>query len=204
MIAILNYGIGNILSIKNMLRKIGHESIVASSAEDVQSASKIILPGVGNFDYGMKMLREASFFKTFEKRAITDHIPVLGICLGAQMLLEKSEEGTEKGLGYIRGICKKFDKSKMEQHLPIPNMGWADVHFIKQTQLNHEITGIPRYYFVHSYHLCCDQKEDELAIAEYGHPFTAAISRGNIYGFQFHPEKSHKFGMEILNNFAQL
>lgn len=204
MIVILNYGVGNILSIKNMLKKIGHDCLVATSESEVLSASKIILPGVGSFDYGMKKLRSASFFDAFESKARIDKIPVLGICLGAQMLLEESEEGTEKGLGFISGVCRKFDKTRFNTQLPIPNMGWADVRYIKDSLINSQIKSTPRYYFVHSYHMCCDNKEDELAVAEYGYTFTAAINKDNIFGFQFHPEKSHKFGMEILNKFALL
>jgi imidazole glycerol-phosphate synthase subunit HisH len=204
MIVILNYGIGNILSIKNMLKKIGYDCIIASSGKDVDLATKIILPGVGNFDYGMNMLRKAPFFSVFQDRVKSGTVPVLGICLGAQMLMDSSEEGTESGLGLIRGNCRKFDKSRMSQGLTIPNMGWADVSFIKNTSLNKGITKTPRYYFVHSFHLCCANDEDVLAIAEYGYTFTAAINTGNIYGVQFHPEKSHKFGMQILNNFALL
>jgi glutamine amidotransferase len=203
MIIILNFGLGNILSINNMLKKIGYNSVIANTAEDVKTATKIILPGVGNFDSGMRMLRNAPFFKMFQQIAIDGNIPILGICLGAQMLMEKSEEGNEKGLGLIPGICKRFDKSKMVKELPVPNMGWADVNFVRETPLNKGISEIPRYYFVHSYHICCDNKEDELAVSEYGYIFTAGVNRGNIYGVQFHPEKSHKFGMEILKNFAQ-
>jgi len=204
MIVILNYGIGNILSIKNMLKKIGYDCIIASSSEDFDQATKIILPGVGNFDYGMKMLRQATFFNAFQTKINSGKVPVLGICLGAQMLMDGSEEGIEPGLGLISGNCRKFDKTRMSQGLTIPNMGWADVNFVKKTELNKGIAETPRYYFVHSYHLCCTNKEDVLATAEYGYTFTAAISSRNIYGVQFHPEKSHKFGMKILNNFALL
>ena len=187
-----------------MLKKIGYDCIIASSGKDVDLATKIILPGVGNFDYGMNMLRKAPFFSVFQARVKSGTVPVLGICLGAQMLMESSEEGTEQGLGLIKGNCRKFDKSRMNPGLTIPNMGWADVNFVKETVLNKGITENPRYYFVHSYHLCCANEEDVLATAEYGYTFTAAINTGNIYGVQFHPEKSHKFGMEILNNFALL
>lgn len=204
MIAILNFGIGNILSIKNMLRKVGRESILAVKAADVKEADKIILPGVGSFDSGMKMLKKADFFTTFYEIASEGKIPILGICLGAQILMDGSEEGTESGLGLIRGISRKFDFLQNHIKLPVPHMGWADVSYLRKTGLNRELTGMPRYYFVHSYHMCCENKEDELAFAEYGYSFTAAINKGNIFGVQFHPEKSHKFGMEILKNFADL
>lgn len=204
MIAILNYGLGNILSIKNMLKKVGYDCFIAETVVQVDNASKIILPGVGHFDYGMKMLKQAVFFDCLQKKALVEKVPILGICLGSQMLLDGSEEGTEKGLGWISGQCLRFDTGKMTIPLKIPNMGWADVHFKKQTCLNNNIENIPRYYFVHSYHMNCENPNDILAISEYGYRFTAAVNKENIYGVQFHPEKSHKFGMAVLKNFAEL
>lgn len=204
MIAIINYGLGNILSIKNMLKKVGYDSIVANSVKEVENATKIILPGVGHFDYGMKMVRNAPFFEYLQKKVLIDRTPILGICLGAQMLLERSEEGRERGLGWIKGECRRFDKNRMKEPMAIPNMGWTDVHFIKETSLNRNIENIPRYYFVHSYHMNCSNPEDILATSHYGYQFTAVVNKGNIYGVQFHPEKSHKFGMAVLKNFAEL
>lgn len=204
MIAILKYGLGNILSIGNMLLKAGHECTIAESELQVGEATKIILPGVGHFDFGMKMIRASSFFNTLERKILDDRIPVLGICLGAQMMLEGSEEGSEKGLGWIKGKCVRFDPSLMSESLTIPNMGWADVSFKKPTGLNREIHESPRYYFVHSFHMVCDHSADVLATSEYGYIFTSAFNHNNIYGVQFHPEKSHKFGMAILKNFAEL
>ncbi|MBI5219578.1 MAG: imidazole glycerol phosphate synthase subunit HisH [Bacteroidia bacterium] len=204
MITILNYGLGNLFSIKNMLKRVGFDCIITANIEEVERATKIILPGVGHFDYGMKKLREAIFFETLQRKAMDEKTPVLGICMGAQMLLEKSEEGTENGLGWIKGVCKKFDILKMNEPLTIPNMGWCDVNYVKESPLNVNINKIPRYYFVHSFHINCTNPNDVLATTEYGYTYTAAVNKENIYGVQFHPEKSHKFGMAVLENFAQL
>jgi imidazole glycerol-phosphate synthase subunit HisH len=204
MITILHYGLGNILSIRNMLRKAGYDSIVASTYAEFKSSTKIILPGVGHFDYGMKKLRSAPFFNSFLEKVTVKNIPILGICLGAQMLLEGSDEGKESGLGFIDGRCSKFEIKKMDQPHVVPNMVWSDIKFVKETGLNNNLIDNPRYYFVHSYHINCKHDADVLATADYGYTFTAAIQKENIFGVQFHPEKSHRFGMELLRNFARL
>lgn len=204
MIVILNYGLGNLLSIENMIKKIRHNCLITNNIFDIEHANKIILPGVGHFDFGMKLLRESPFFEVFIRKVTNDKVPLLGICLGAQMLLEKSEEGREPGLGLIKGECKKFDITKMSDPLPIPNMGWADVQFKQEIHFTRNITSVPRYYFVHSYHMNCINSENVLATSVYGYPFAAAVIKENIYGVQFHPEKSHKFGMVVLKNFAEL
>ena len=187
-----------------MLKKAGEDAVITDDQKVVAKATKIILPGVGHFDFGMRKLRSSTFYEALNKKALEDKVPVLGICLGAQMLLESSEEGNETGLGWIKGKNKRFDFSGVKENLPVPNMGWQDVHFTKQTPLNAGIENYPRYYFVHSYVMGCDDKVDVLGVSHYGYDYTVAVQHQNIYGVQFHPEKSHRFGMQLLKNFAQI
>lgn len=204
MIAILDYGIGNLLSVKNMLDRAGaREVVVTSKVEDVKAADKLVLPGVGHFDNGMKKLRASGLYDALNEKVLERKTPVIGICLGAQMLTKGSEEGTEPGLGWIDAECKRFDQTRMDEKLPVPHMGWADVSGTKQSTLIKELPNEPRYYFTHSYHIVCNDPADELLTANYGYDFTAAVEHGNIAGTQFHPEKSHKFGMRLLANFAR-
>jgi len=204
MITILDYGIGNLLSVKNMLAKAGvATAVISGSEENLQQADKIILPGVGHFDAGMRKLKASGLFELLNQRVLEDNIPVLGICLGAQMLTKGSEEGDEEGLGWIDAYCEKFDTAKMEKPLSVPNMGWAEVLEKKDSVLIKELPAEPRFYFTHSYHILCGNPSDQLLSADYGYEFTAAVEKDNIFGTQFHPEKSHKFGMKLLSNFAR-
>jgi glutamine amidotransferase len=202
MIAILDYGIGNVSSIKNMLKKIGAEAAITSDHSAIASATKIILPGVGHFDYCMSQLRTASFYPLFLRRALEEKIPVLGVCVGCQMLMESSEEGNTAGLGWIKGKVVRFDVSKARENIRIPHMGWTNVHPKKNDGIYKGILE-PRYYFVHSYHLQCEDEGDVSATADYGYAFIASVERENIQGVQFHPEKSHKFGMQLYENFVK-
>ncbi|WP_138261934.1 imidazole glycerol phosphate synthase subunit HisH [[Clostridium] hylemonae] len=202
MIAILDYGIGNLGSIKNMLNKIGEETSIASSIKEIEQADKLILPGVGSFDNGMKCLRKKEFDKVILEQVCDKKKPILGICLGMQMLGRKSEEGEEKGLDLISFDNKRFNF--VDCGLKVPHMGWNYVDIInKENNLVKDIEEKQRYYFVHSYHAVCDSKENILMTCNYGYEFAAAVIHGNIYGTQFHPEKSHKFGMKLLENFAK-
>ena len=204
MIAILDYGIGNLLSVKNMLDRAGaREVVVTSKAKDLHSAHKLVLPGVGHLDSGMKKLRSSGLYDILNEKVLEQKTVVIGICLGAQMLTKGSEEGDEPGLGWIDAECKRFDQTRMDEKLPVPHMGWADVSGTKPSVLINELPGEPRYYFTHSYHIVCNDPSDELLTANYGYDFTAAVEHGNIAGTQFHPEKSHKFGMRLLANFAR-
>jgi glutamine amidotransferase len=204
MTLILDYGTGNLLSIKNMLRRIGHSEIVIScKLEDLLEADKLILPGVGHFDRGMSKLRDSGLIPTLTKKVLDQKTPILGICLGAQMLFNQSEEGTEKGLGWINGNVKKFDSKILEKGLKIPHMGWSEVAPSKISPLIIGLKNPSRYYFVHSYHMDCKDDSDILYTAEHGYTFTAAVARENILGVQFHPEKSHSFGMQLLDNFIK-
>lgn len=204
MIAIINYGIGNLLSVKNMLKKAGVEDVVITDREeDVAKADKILLPGVGHFDYGMKKLKASGCYDMLNKKAVEEKVPVLGICLGAQLLTNGSEEGTEKGLGWIDADTVKFQIERFEKKLPIPHMGWSEVKYVEQP-LFRGMYENPRFYFVHSYFLKPKRMDNLLCESVYGHTFASGIKSGNIFGVQFHPEKSHKFGLKFLENFAKI
>ncbi len=201
---ILNYGIGNLNSIKNMLHRLGVSASITNNPNEILNADKIILPGVGHFDYGMKMLKQSAFFEILNHKATIEKVPILGICLGSQMLLEKSEEGSEPGLGWIKGECKKFNFKENKLKLSIPNMGWNEVEFSKNCALSKNLPDNSRFYFVHSYYMNCENSENSVGTTNYGIKYTCAIQKENIFGVQFHPEKSHKFGMLFLKNFAEL
>ena len=202
MIGILNYGIGNIGSIKNMLSKIGEKNVILiDDADDFKKADKLILPGVGAFDKGMHLLNESGLRDTLDFQVLDEHKPILGICLGMQMLGKQSEEGTEPGLGYIDFECRKFEFSNNE--LKVPHMGWDYVVPEKDSPLIHNLGEKTRFYFVHSYYAVCDNEEDMLLSCDYGLKFTASVQHNNVYGTQFHPEKSHVFGMKLFENFAK-
>lgn len=204
MLTIIDYGVGNLSSIRNMLKKAGYRDVVISSQlADIEQAEKLILPGVGHFDYGMNQLRKSIFFDTLNRRVLEDKIPVLGICLGAQLLTKGSEEGVEPGLGWINAYTRKFRPEQMDQSLKVPHMGWGNVYIQKQSKLLADLPIDPRYYFVHTYHIVCEDPADELVSCTYGYPFTAGVEKGNILGVQFHPEKSHKYGLSLLTNFVQ-
>ncbi len=203
MIVIIDYGVGNLSSIQNMLKKIGIDSIISNKEEDSINADKLILPGVGHFDYGMQHLLESGLVEALNKKILTDKTPILGICLGVQLLTQSSEEGKEKGLGWIKGKTVAFDKTKLDGNHKIPHMGWTDVKDYEKSKLFTGMYDEPRFYFVHSYHLQLDNPADVLATANYGYDFIAGIEHENILGVQFHPEKSHKYGMKLLENFVK-
>lgn len=203
MIHVIDYEVGNILSIKNMLHRCGVKAVVTSEIDELLNAKKIILPGVGAFGYAMDRLRHYNLIDLLNHKAQQEKIPILGICLGAQLLFSSSEEGNCDGLGWVTGEVIKFRKEKAKENLKIPNMGWMDVVPLKTSNLLEELPEDPRYYFVHSYHFLCANEEDALLKANHGYDFTAAVEKGNILGVQFHPEKSHKYGMKLLSNFAK-
>ena len=203
MLTIIDYEVGNLTSIKNMLERIGFSNVIISGKkEDIDAANKLILPGVGHFDYGMAHLRNASFFDLLNKKVLVDKTPILGICLGAQLLLNGSEEGNTPGLGWIEGNSTKFSSEKLSPHLKIPHMGWNEVTPLKNSALLQDLPEDPRFYFVHSYHMTCKNPENHLLSATYGYKFVAGVEKNNILGVQFHPEKSHKYGMALLKNFV--
>lgn len=203
MIAVIDYGMGNVGSIINILRKIGVPAILTNDTEQIENADKLILPGVGAFDNGMTKLNESGLADAIKNHAIKKQKPLLGICLGMQMLGRNSEEGKESGLGFIPFDNKRFN-FEGNRGLKIPHMGWdIAVSSLKDDPLIEGLASMQRYYFVHSYHAVCENEENVLMRCDYGYSFVAAVKNGNIYGVQFHPEKSHKFGMALLENFAR-
>jgi glutamine amidotransferase len=200
MITIVDYGLGNLGSIKNMLHKLGFESLISNQPSDIEKASKIILPGVGAFDKGMTKLKEFGLLDILNKKVTVDKLPTLGICLGMQLMTSRSEEGNEPGLNWVNAECIKFkfDDSKHK----VPHMGWNYVKSSKDQELINDSEQKFRFYFVHSYYVKLQDSKDELFSTKYGFEFTSAFQKDNITGVQFHPEKSHKFGMELLRNFA--
>ena len=201
MITIIDYGMGNLGSIRNMIKKVGYQSEITSDPEVIVQAEKLILPGVGKFDRAMGNLADLNLIELIKKKA-EEGTPLLGICLGMQLLADSSEEGTLKGLGIIPGEVKRF---VVPQELKVPHMGWNLVHYRKDSPLfaNFEELDEARFYFVHSYKYVCQNEEHILATTNYGGEFTCAVHKGNIRGVQFHPEKSHLFGMNLFKNFLE-
>ena len=204
MIAIIDYGMGNLASIANMGRKAGGEFAISSDLAVISQASKLILPGVGSFDSAMTKLRERGFITLLNEMVLERNVPILGICLGVQLFARRSEEGRLPGLGWIAMDTVRFKFGPQNVRLTIPHMGWNFIEPAKEDVLLRDLPTEPRFYFVHSYHLVCDEPGDVLTWTTYGHRFASAVQRGNIWGTQFHPEKSHKFGLALLKNFHAL
>lgn len=201
-VTMVDYGLGNLGSVANMLRRLGVTVEVCSDPARIAKASALILPGVGHYDHGMRELARRGLIDALEERVVRDKIPVLGICLGAQLLARKSEEGKLPGFGWIAADVKKFcfDGSRS---LPIPHMGWNEIiPYDHEFFAGHE-PGETRFYFVHSYHIVCDDPSLVAARSNYGIPFTAAVRSGHVWGVQFHPEKSHRHGMTVLGNWLR-
>jgi len=205
MIAILDYGMGNVASMRNMVSKIGSEVRVLTTLKDVPDLTGVILPGVGAFDNAMTKLSSSGLQGELRHAVLEQRIPFLGVCLGMQLLFERSEEGNLPGLGFLSGSVVRFAGEPFSrEHLRIPHMGWNVVEPTREGGLFQGLGVEPRFYFVHSYHVVCGDQEDTAATCEYGYPFSCAVARGNIFATQFHPEKSHKFGMKLLQNFLEL
>jgi glutamine amidotransferase len=203
MITIVDYKTGNLGSIQNILKRIGEDSVVTSDKTVISQATKLILPGVGAFDTGMRNLLELDLVDILNKKVVEEKTPVLGICLGMQLLSAGSEEGSLKGLGWINASSVRF---KFEDSLEykIPHMGWNFISKHKSSRLLDNMYADPRFYFVHSYFFKANDPEDILTSTTYEIEFTSSVEKGNILGVQFHPEKSHKFGMKLLKNFFDL
>ena len=203
MLGIINYGLGNLNSIKNIIKKIGGESKIIENVKEMDEVSKLILPGIGAFDHGMQFLKERGWINDLNEKVLVKKTPVLGICLGMQLMCKKSEEGTLPGLGWFDADVKRFCLAPGST-FKIPHMGWNAVHIKKKNPLIENTEEEQRFYFVHSYHAVCNNPADELLSSVHGYEFTAAISHENIYATQFHPEKSHRFGMELFKHFIAL
>lgn len=200
-IGIVDYGMGNIGSIQNMLRYIGVSSFVSSNPIELKKAERLIVPGVGRFDAAMRNLRERDLIESLNNMVKQDKIPTLGICLGMQLFCEWSEEGNCAGLGYVDAqVCRFVSNEK--RPIKIPHMGWSSLEPKRDHSTLSDIGALARFYFVHSYYVQCSNAEDVLAYATHGQQFVAAFQRENVIGVQFHPEKSHRFGMQLLRNFA--
>jgi len=203
MITIINYGMGNLGSVKNMLKKVGESSIIASDKETIREATKILLPGVGAFDNAIKNLHDLDIFSLIKDKVLEEKTPIMGICLGMQLLTKGSEEGSKKGFGFIDAEAKKFNFDGIDKKLFIPHMGWNTVKVQKESMLFKKDEADPRFYFVHSYAVQCNDSEDILTTTKYGYEFVSGFEKDNIIGFQFHPEKSHKFGMQLFKSFVR-
>jgi imidazole glycerol-phosphate synthase subunit HisH len=201
MIVIIDYNMGNVGSIRNMLRRIGVASEITSDPARVEQADQLILPGVGAFDAGMANLERSGLIPVINQRVHQARVPTLGICLGMQLMMERSAEGTRQGLSWVAGEAERFQPT--ETALKVPHMGWNAVHVQRESPLIADLPPEPRFYFVHSYYVRCREPQDVLLRTHYGIDFDSAFQHGNIWGVQFHPEKSHKFGMGLLKSFAE-
>ena len=202
MIGIVSYGLGNVRAIVAAYASVGVEASPARSPDELMRASKLVLPGVGSFDHALARLEELGFVEPLRRRVEHDGVPILGICLGMQLFAPSSDEGTRPGLGWIDGRVRSLESVGNEQRLAVPHMGWNHVRSVTRDGL-FEGLGESRFYFLHSFYMECSRVSDVHAEVSYGPTFTCAVKRDNIYGVQFHPEKSHGFGVKLLNNFAR-
>jgi len=203
-IVVIDYGMGNLGSIYNMFKHIGVSSIITNDLNKISEADKLVLSGVGAFDNGMKNIVALGLQPLLNKKVLEDRTPILGICLGMQLFTKSSEEGTLPGLNWIDGETLRFNFTSNPQKLKVPHMGWNTVAPRTRDSLFKDMEEEICFYFVHSYHVVCQNEGDILATTPYGLDFVSAVHKANIWGTQFHPEKSHKYGMQLLKNFANL
>ena len=203
-IGIVNYGSGNIFSISNIYKKSNIDFFISSEPNELIEASHLILPGVGAFDETMKILNDSGLKGFLDEMVLEDKKPILGICVGMQLLAENSEEGNLQGFGWIKGKVRKFDESVFSQKPYLPHLGWNTVNMQKEHALFNKIDTEEGFYFLHSYYFDCQNHQDILTTTDYGISFASAVHHENIYGLQFHPEKSHQNGINIFYNFSQV
>lgn len=204
MIHIVDYGLGNIQAFVNMYKRLGIETIRAKSKEDLRDARKLILPGVGAFDYAIDLINSSGMRQSLERLVKDDNVPVLGICVGMQIFADSSDEGVRPGLGWVKGRVCNFADNLMSTSLPMPHMGWNDLISVTASPLLNGLEADARFYFLHSYYFECSDRGNVIACADYGFQFDCAVQSGNVFGVQFHPEKSHHWGATLLKNFAEL
>lgn len=204
MIHIVDYGLGNIQAFVNMYKRLGFEPVRARTVVDLENARKIILPGVGAFDHAMELLAASGMRERLDDLVLAQRVPVLGICVGMQILANSSEEGTGQGLGWVPGRVCSFSGNPASASLPMPHMGWNDVVPAPGCPLFSGLKDDARFYFLHSFYFEVANPVHSVAGAEYGFAFDCAVNNGNVFGVQFHPEKSHHWGAALLKNFAEL
>lgn len=202
-IHVVDYGAGNIGSVINMIKRVGGEACASREVEILSAANKILLPGVGSFDNAMEKLQGLGLVEVLRERAAAG-VPILGICLGMQLLAAGSEEGVLPGINLIPGKVRKFDLNAMASGLKVPHMGWNQTRRTKPSQITEGLDDTSRFYFVHSYHYECAEASDRLLETHHGYQFTSGIERANVSGVQFHPEKSHRYGMQLMKNFLEI
>lgn len=204
MITIIDYGVGNINAFVNVYKRVDVPVKIARTKEDLEGAQKLILPGVGHFDHAMTQLNNSGMRDKLDDLVLNQKIPVIGICVGMQMMANKSDEGIMEGLKWIDATVKKFDETKIQQVTRLPHMGWNDVKPVKDIGLFEGLQDNSIFYFLHTYYFECNNSEDIMAVTEYGGEFASAAHHENKFGIQFHPEKSHHYGEILLHNFAKL
>ena len=204
MIAIVDYGLGNVQAIANVYKELEISACIVTQPDELRKAEKVILPGVGAFDQALRMLEESGLRKMLDEFVLRRHLPVLGICVGMQMLAQSSEEGKLPGLGWVDAVVNRFDFSSIEFSGCVPHMGWNDIRAVRETPLLKKLNRGSRFYFLHSFYMQCRNDQEVIAVTEYGGTFACAVNAGNVYGVQFHPEKSHGFGIQLLKNFADI
>jgi imidazole glycerol-phosphate synthase subunit HisH len=204
MLVIIDYGMGNLRSIQNKIQRIEKDVKISSKIEDIECADKLILPGVGSFAVGMENIKSFDLLTVLNRKVIKERTPILGICLGMQLFTSSSEEGHAEGLGWIRAKTIRFHNDEKNKEIKIPHMGFNSIKIIKSSRLLDQISDGSPFYFVHSYHVVCEEESDIVATTLYGYNFSSVIEAGNIDGVQFHPEKSHDAGFQLLKNFINM
>jgi glutamine amidotransferase len=204
MITIIDYGVGNIFAFQNVYKRLNIPTKIAKTQQDIDDAKKLILPGVGSFDYAMSQLNASGMREKLDELVLEKKVPVLGICVGMQMMGNRSDEGKLEGLKWIDSEIFKFDENLIQQRTKLPHMGWNDVAPINNHPLFIGLEKDAIFYFLHSFYFNCKYETESIAVSNYGISFSSAVHRENIYGIQFHPEKSHQYGEKLLHNFANL
>jgi len=204
MITLIDYGVGNIFAFQNVYKRLDIPTKIAKTHEDLSDAKKLILPGVGSFDYAMGQLNASGMREKLDELVLEKKVPVIGICVGMQMMGNRSDEGKLEGLKWIDSEILKFDESLIQQRTKLPHMGWNDVAPVNNHPLFIGLEKEAIFYFLHSYYFRCKNETESIAVSNYGISFSSAVHRENIYGIQFHPEKSHQYGEKLLHNFANL